>query len=72
MQGRGSFRGPRLVGVVFVLMALARLFHCFDWVPPNGLRPEDIDTREVYGMIMPKAEPLIAVAKPRLPRHLYC
>ncbi|CAL0328868.1 unnamed protein product [Lupinus luteus] len=59
------------LGVTLVLMALARLFHCFDWNPPNGLNHEDIDTREVYGMTMPKVEPLIAVAKPRLPKHMY-
>ncbi|KAL9259524.1 Cytochrome P450 703A2-like protein [Drosera capensis] len=59
------------LGVLFVLMALARLFHCFDWSPPEGLQPEDIDTREVYGMTMPKAEPLMALAKPRLASHLY-
>lgn len=59
------------LGVFFVLMGLARLFHCFDWGPPDGLKPEDIDTTEVYGMTMPKAKPLIAVAKPRLARHLY-
>ncbi|KAI3851510.1 hypothetical protein MKW92_008350 [Papaver armeniacum] len=59
------------LGVFFVLMGLARLFHCFDWGPPDGLQPEDIDTTEVYGMTMPKAKPLIAVAKPRLARHLY-
>nr|ACN36201.1 unknown [Zea mays] len=59
------------LGVALVLMALARLFHCFDWSPPDGLRPEDVDTREVYGMTMPKATPLVAVATPRLPPHLY-
>ncbi|KAK3037342.1 hypothetical protein RJ639_032104 [Escallonia herrerae] len=48
-------------------MALAQLFHCFDWTPPDGVRPEDIDTSEVYGMTMPKARPLMANAKPRLP-----
>ncbi|KAL7002362.1 hypothetical protein U1Q18_003517 [Sarracenia purpurea var. burkii] len=57
------------LGVVLVLMALARLFHCFDWGPPEGLRPEDIDTREVYGMTMPKDKPLMATAKPRF--HMY-
>ncbi|KAI3983236.1 hypothetical protein MKX01_020495 [Papaver californicum] len=51
------------LGVFFVLMGLARLFHCFDWGPPDGLKPEDIDTTEVYGMTMPEAKPLIAVAK---------
>ncbi|XP_009765717.1 cytochrome P450 703A2-like [Nicotiana tabacum] len=59
------------LGVKLVLMALARLFHCFDWSPPNGLKPEDIDTSEVYGMTMPKAKPLMAVARHRLPAHLY-
>ncbi|CAN1196596.1 Cytochrome P450 703A2 [Linum perenne] len=56
------------LGVTLVLMALARLFHGFDWAPPEG---ESIDTVEVYGMTMPKAEPLFAVAKPRLADHMY-
>ncbi|KAK4848143.1 hypothetical protein QYF36_009786 [Acer negundo] len=59
------------LGVTLVLMALARLFHCFDWGPPEGLRHEDIDTSEVYGMTMPKAKPLLAIARPRLADHLY-
>ncbi|VVA27402.1 PREDICTED: cytochrome P450 [Prunus dulcis] len=59
------------LGVTLVLMALARLFHGFDWAPPDGLRPQDIDTKEVYGMTMPKAQPLMAIAKPRLPNHMY-
>jgi laurate 7-monooxygenase len=56
------------LGVVLVLMALARLFHCFDWSPQDG---KDIDTEEVYGMTMPKAKPLFAVATPRLRPQLY-
>ncbi|KAK3036054.1 hypothetical protein RJ639_029807 [Escallonia herrerae] len=59
------------LGVTLVLMALAQLFHCFDWTPPDGVRPEDIDTSEVYGMTMPKARPLMANAKPRLPGYMY-
>ncbi|KAJ0975709.1 hypothetical protein J5N97_017674 [Dioscorea zingiberensis] len=59
------------LAVVMVLTGLARLFHCFDWAPVDGLRPEDIDTEEVYGMTMPKAQPLMAMAKPRLAPHLY-
>ncbi|KAM6600199.1 hypothetical protein CsatA_019808 [Cannabis sativa] len=59
------------LGVTLVLMGLARLFHCFDWGPPEGMSPQDIDTTEVYGMTMPKARPLLAVATPRLPDHLY-
>lgn len=59
------------LGVAFVLMALARLFHCFDWTPPEGMRPEDVDTDEVYGMTMPKAKALMAIPRPRLARHMY-
>uniref|UniRef100_A0A2N9GP25 Cytochrome P450 n=1 Tax=Fagus sylvatica TaxID=28930 RepID=A0A2N9GP25_FAGSY len=59
------------LGVTLVLMALARLFHCFDWAPLKGLKPEDIDTSEVYGMTMPKVEPLMALARPRLPDYMY-
>jgi len=59
------------LGLNLVLMALATLFHCFQWTPPKGLNPQDIGTTEVYGMTMPKANPLFAVAVPRLPKHLY-
>lgn len=59
------------LGVSLVLMGLARLFHCFDWAPPEGMEPGDIETDEVYGMTMPKARPLMAVARPRLAPHLY-
>ncbi|KAK9086800.1 hypothetical protein Syun_029194 [Stephania yunnanensis] len=55
------------LGVAFVLTALARLFHCFDWAPSG----EGIDTEEVYGMTMPKAKPLVAVATPRLATNMY-
>ncbi|OMO64268.1 Cytochrome P450 [Corchorus capsularis] len=59
------------LGVTLVLMPLARLFHSFEWAPPEGMRPEDIDTVEVYGMTMPKAEPLMAIARPRLAERMY-
>lgn len=59
------------LGVTLVLLALARLFHSFDWSPPPGLSHQDIDTIEVYGMTMPKAQPLMAIARPRLATHLY-
>ncbi|KAJ3678336.1 hypothetical protein LUZ60_002139 [Juncus effusus] len=70
--GAGKRKCPGApLGTVMVLMALARLFHCFDWSPAGGARPEEMDMEEVYGMTMPKAQPLMAVAKPRLSPHLY-
>ncbi|WCJ22429.1 Cytochrome P450 703A2 [Euphorbia peplus] len=59
------------LGVTLVLLGLARLFHAFDWAPPKGLKHEDIETIEVYGMTMPKAKPLIALPSPRLAAHMY-
>ncbi|CAL9150474.1 unnamed protein product [Musa hybrid cultivar] len=70
--GAGKRRCPGApLGVTMVLMALATLFHCFDWSPPEGVRCEEIDTEEVYGMTMPKAKPLMAAARPRLAPNLY-
>ncbi|KAK4769669.1 hypothetical protein SAY87_030201 [Trapa incisa] len=34
---------------------LARLFQCFDWRPPDGMKQKDLNTTEVYGMTMPRA-----------------
>ncbi|URE29113.1 Cytochrome P450 [Musa troglodytarum] len=68
--GKRRCPGARL-GVIMVLMALATLFHCFDWSPPEGVRCKEIDTEEVYGMTMPKAKPLVAAARPRLAPNLY-
>ncbi|ERM99149.1 hypothetical protein AMTRI_Chr02g212370 [Amborella trichopoda] len=59
------------LGLCFVLLGLARLFHAFNWYPPKGMSEKDIDVNEVYGLTMPKANPLLAMAKPRLPSHLY-
>lgn len=56
------------LGVIFILMALARLFQCFDWTTPDGKK---IETEEVYGMTTPKAKPLVALATPRLAPHMY-
>ncbi|XP_078428796.1 topoisomerase II isoform X2 [Wolffia australiana] len=63
--GRRKCPGAPL-GVVFVLLALATLFQRFEWAPPVGVRAEDVDLEEVYGMTMPKARPLLACARPRL------
>ncbi|KAK8969764.1 Flavonoid 3'-monooxygenase [Platanthera guangdongensis] len=70
--GAGRRRCPGApLGVVMVLLALATLLHGFDWAPSAGMRPEEIGVEEVYGMTMPRAEPLRAVATPRLPPEMY-
>ncbi|KAK9083882.1 hypothetical protein Scep_030353 [Stephania cephalantha] len=63
----GKMKCPRApLGVAFVLTALARLFHYFYWAPLH----DGIDTKEVYGMSMRKAKPLVVVATPRLATHM--
>ena len=39
-------------------LILATLVHNFDWTLPNGLKPQDIDMSESYGLTLKKAEPL--------------
>ncbi|PKA52347.1 Flavonoid 3'-monooxygenase [Apostasia shenzhenica] len=70
--GAGRRRCPGApLGVVMVLLALATLLQGFDWSPADGRRPEEIEVEEIYGMTMPRATPLRAVAAPRLSAVLY-
>ncbi|CAO2193149.1 unnamed protein product [Urochloa humidicola] len=51
--------------------ALANLVHGFSWRLPDGVKPEDVSMEESFGLSMCLKEPLVAVAEPRLPPHLY-
>ncbi|GLJ40599.1 hypothetical protein SUGI_0838070 [Cryptomeria japonica] len=67
--GSGRRMCPGLnLGLTVVSYALARLLHSFEWSVPPGTT---IDMREGLGLTMPKAIPLEAIIKPRLPLHLY-
>ncbi|RCV18744.1 hypothetical protein SETIT_3G327200v2 [Setaria italica] len=50
---------------------VANLVHGFSWRLPDGMAPEDVSIEESFGLSMSPKEPLIAVAEPRLPAHLY-
>lgn len=50
-------------------LALARLLHSFDWQLPPGIRAEDIDNTEAFGVTMHRTVPLHVIAKPRFPRE---
>lgn len=57
-----------LLGSTMTIMLLARLIQGFTWeLPPNE---QHVDLRESM-QDLSKAEPLLALAKPRLPQHLY-
>ncbi|CAL4905819.1 unnamed protein product [Urochloa decumbens] len=54
-----------------VAAALANLVHGFSWRLPDGVKPEDVSMEESFGLSMCMKRPLVAVAEPRLPAHLY-
>eukprot|EP01018_Ginkgo_biloba_P001243 Gb_17757 [translate_table: standard] len=68
-SGRRACPGISLALCV-VQLTLARLLHSFEWFAPLGVG-STIDMTEGVGLTMPKAIPLEAHIKPRLPLNLY-
>ncbi|KAH8482525.1 hypothetical protein H0E87_029827 [Populus deltoides] len=54
-----------------ILVSLANMLHGFTWELPPGIKPEDVKRDEVFGLATQRKYPTVAVAKPRLPLHLY-
>ena len=54
-----------------VAAALANLVHGFTWRLPDGVAPEDVSMEEFFGLTTSMKVPLVAIAEPRLPEHLY-
>ncbi|KAL9684659.1 hypothetical protein QQ045_022100 [Rhodiola kirilowii] len=48
-----------------VLVVLASLIHSFDWKLENGMRPEDIDMNDQFGLSVHKLVPLHAIPVPK-------
>ncbi|CAK9231142.1 unnamed protein product [Sphagnum troendelagicum] len=69
-SGRWSCPGQPLAELV-IQLALAHLVHSFDWSLPNQQEPHTLDMSDKFGLSLPRAQPLHAVAHPRLPTHLY-
>jgi cytochrome P450 len=44
-----------------VHLMLASLVHGFNWKLADEMKPEDIDMREIFGITLHKAEPLLAI-----------
>ncbi|KAK6130116.1 hypothetical protein DH2020_036132 [Rehmannia glutinosa] len=49
------------LAVRMVSLILATLVHDFDWTLPNGMAPEEMDMTDKFGVVLHKAEPLVAV-----------
>ncbi|XP_039141457.1 cytochrome P450 84A1-like [Dioscorea cayenensis subsp. rotundata] len=64
-SGRRSCPGMQL-GLYGLELAVAQLLHCFTWELPDGMRPEELDMEDVFGLTAPKAVRLCAVPTYRL------
>uniref|UniRef100_A0ACD5UDA2 Uncharacterized protein n=1 Tax=Avena sativa TaxID=4498 RepID=A0ACD5UDA2_AVESA len=52
-------------GMSTVEIMLANLVYCFDWEPPSGMRHEDIDMSDVFGMTIRRKKKLLLVPRSR-------
>ncbi|KAL8123738.1 cytochrome P450 84A1-like [Apium graveolens] len=64
-SGRRSCPGMQL-GLYALEIAVAHLLHCFNWELPDGMKPSEVDTDDVFGLTAPRATRLVAVPTPRL------
>ncbi|XP_022152553.1 cytochrome P450 71A1-like [Momordica charantia] len=69
-SGRRMCPGYSL-GLKVIQSSLANLLHGFSWKLGGDMRKEDLNMEEIFGLSTPKKFPLVAVAEPRLPPHLY-
>ncbi|KAL2470869.1 Cytochrome [Abeliophyllum distichum] len=59
-SGRRSCPGMTM-GLITVMFNTANLLHCFDWKLPNGMKPEEINMEEEFGLNIRKKVPLYLV-----------
>ncbi|CAI0470719.1 unnamed protein product [Linum tenue] len=59
------------LGIKVIQVSLANLLHGFKWELPSGMKREELNMDEIFGLSTPRKFPLVAVAHPRLPLHLY-
>ncbi|XP_060670692.1 cytochrome P450 71A9-like [Ziziphus jujuba] len=50
--------------VLHIELVLASLLYCFDWELPHGMKREDLDMEEAFGITMHKKVPLCLCATP--------
>ncbi|KAF3452021.1 hypothetical protein FNV43_RR08117 [Rhamnella rubrinervis] len=69
-SGRRMCPGYSL-GIKVIQSSLANLLHGFTWKLPGNMKKEDLNMEEVFGLSTPKKIPLLVLAEPKLPVHLY-
>ncbi|KAM0953044.1 putative flavonoid 3'-monooxygenase [Dioscorea sansibarensis] len=59
------------LGLKVIQVSLANLLHGFKWKLPHGMKVEDLNMDEIFGLSTPRKVPLEVVLEPRLPSHVY-
>ncbi|KAL1551760.1 trimethyltridecatetraene synthase-like [Salvia divinorum] len=59
------------LGLKVIQSSLANLLHGFNWSLPSEMKLGELNMEETFGLSTPKKFPLVAIAEPRLPLHLY-
>lgn len=65
--GGGRRVCPRMnMGIFTIELTLANLLHCFDWKLADGMKEEDVDMEEDFGLAIAKKAPFKLVPMPYL------
>ncbi|KAL3637418.1 hypothetical protein CASFOL_018586 [Castilleja foliolosa] len=64
-SGRRGCPGMQL-GLIQVRLIVSQLVHCFDWKLSGEMLPEDLDMDEEFGLVINRANHLMAVPTFRL------
>ncbi|XP_054784677.1 trimethyltridecatetraene synthase-like [Prosopis cineraria] len=59
------------LGIKVIQASLANLLHGFHWRLKSGMKKEELNMEEIFGLSTPKKHPLEVVLEPRLGAHLY-
>lgn len=64
-SGRRSCPGMQL-GLYGLELTVAHLCHSFTWELPNGMKGDDLDMNDIFGLTAPRAVQLVAIPNYRL------
>ncbi|KAL5698952.1 hypothetical protein ACHQM5_029921 [Ranunculus cassubicifolius] len=59
------------LGIKLTMLAFANTLHGFNFQLANAMKPENLNMEEEWGLTVPRKIPLVVVAQPRLPAHVY-
>lgn len=59
------------LGLKVIQSSLANLLHGFKWRLPDGMKVDDLNMKEIFGLSTPRKIPLSTVVEPRLPLDMY-